>query len=232
VVTDKVLESTFTMRFQVPLALAAICQLCFCTGEDQKLLGDEDNILDSVRLALKKASIIDEVIDDFKPSCYVAPYYGGNHNVVDLGNTFKPSTTKEMPSLTILCPDMNETSGLTIVLTDPDAPSRNDPKWSEMCHWIAIIPTDLQGKYALKSPMAVGDVSEVIEYKPPGPPPKTGYHRYVFLLLEGDNTNLTAPEDRQHWGTGKERHGARDWAEKEGLEIVGANFFYEKNKEQ
>ena len=68
--------------------------------------------------------------------------------------------------------------------------------------------------------------------KPPGPPPKTGYHRYVFLLLEGDNTNLTAPEDRQHWGFGKKGHGVRDWAEKEGLEVVGANFFCAKNKKQ
>lgn len=30
--------------------------------------------------------------------------------------------------------------GLTIVLTDPDAPSRGDPKWSEVCHWIAKVP--------------------------------------------------------------------------------------------
>jgi hypothetical protein len=54
----------------------------------------------------------------------------------------------------------------------------------------------------------------------------------VFLLLEGNNTNLTAPEDRQHWGTGKKRHGVRDWAKTEGLEVIGANFFIEKNKKQ
>jgi phosphatidylethanolamine-binding protein (PEBP) family uncharacterized protein len=68
--------------------------------------------------------------------------------------------------------------------------------------------------------------------KPPGPPSKTGYHRYVFLLLEGDNSNLTAPEDRQHWGMEKERHGVRDWAKREGLEVIGANYFIEKNKKQ
>jgi len=28
---------------------------------------------------------------------------------------------------------------MTIILTDPDAPSRKDPKWSEMCHWIAEV---------------------------------------------------------------------------------------------
>lgn len=74
-------------------------------------------------------------------------------------------------------------------------------------------------------------MSDIID-KPPGPPSKTGYHRYVFVLLEGDNTNLTAPSEREHWGTGKERHGVRDWAKREGLEVVGANFFYARDKEQ
>lgn len=68
--------------------------------------------------------------------------------------------------------------------------------------------------------------------KPPGPPPKTGYHRYIFILLEGETTNLTAPDDRQHWGTGKQGHGVRDWAKKEGLKVIGANYFIEKNKKQ
>lgn len=68
--------------------------------------------------------------------------------------------------------------------------------------------------------------------KSPGPPPKTGYHRYIFVVLAGDISNLTAPTDRQHWGTGKVRHGVRDWAEKEGLRVVGANYFVEQNEEQ
>ena len=68
--------------------------------------------------------------------------------------------------------------------------------------------------------------------KPPGPPAKTGFHRYVFVLLQGDNNNLTVPEERKNWGTGKERYGVRGWAEKEGLKVVGANYFVSKNKIQ
>jgi len=68
--------------------------------------------------------------------------------------------------------------------------------------------------------------------KPPGPPPKTGFHRYVFVLLGGDNTNLTAPDKRKNWGTGKERHGVRKWAEEQGLVVLGANYFVAKNKKQ
>jgi phosphatidylethanolamine-binding protein len=197
--------------------------------------------------SLKKADIIDDVVNDFEPKCFLAPYYGKKHRSVTLGNAIKPSKTQIRPSLKIYCPDIQSTHGLTIVLTDPDAPSRSNPEWAEFCHWIGIIPVPDQE--FLEMSMASGAEKELVECtsslslvtdignnvaadKPPGPPPKTGYHRYVFLLLQGDNTNLTAPKDRKNWGTGKERHGVRDWAKKEGLEVIGANFFISKNKKQ
>lgn len=200
-------------------------------ADSQKVIGNSKGAFESIRHALKKADIIDDIVDDFMPKCFVAPIYEKKKKEypVALGNVLKPSKTKESPSLKIYCPGIHETPGLTIILTDPDAPSRSDPKWSEMCHWIGIIPTGEQ--YPVEGTLSKIK-NEVVKYKPPGPPPKTGYHRYVFLLLEGDNTNLTAPEDRQHWGFGKKGHGVRDWAEKEGLEVIGANFFYAKNKRQ
>lgn len=178
----------------------------------------------------------------------MVPLYGKKERPVALGNVFKEAKTKGKPALRIYCPHMQSTPGLTIALTDPDAPSRDDPKWSEMCHWISTIPIsnqdgvqiDLEGRTEEKDLVEcerfIGCFSCIANHqfidKPPGPPAKTGYHRYVFLLLEGDNSNLTAPEDRQHWGTGKKRHGVRDWAKQEGLEVIGANYFIEKNKKQ
>ena len=89
---------------------------------------------------MKKADIIDRIVDDFMPKCFVAPFYEKKENKypVVLGNALKPSKTQDSPSLKIYCPEVDTTSGLTIILTDPDAPSRNNPKWSEMCHWIGI----------------------------------------------------------------------------------------------
>ena len=81
------------------------------------------------------------MIDNFEAKCFVAPYYGKKERPVALGNIFKEPKTKEKPVLKIYCPHIKSTPGLTIALTDPDAPSRDNPKWSEMCHWIAIIPT-------------------------------------------------------------------------------------------
>lgn len=90
---------------------------------------------------MKKAQIIDDVVDEFVPKCFVSPVYETKKHKeypVALGNALKPSKTKEEPALRIFCPELETTTGLTIVLTDPDAPSRDNPKWSEMCHWIAI----------------------------------------------------------------------------------------------
>jgi hypothetical protein len=65
--------------------------------------------------------------------------------------------------------------------------------------------------------------------KAPAPPRGTGPHRYVFLLLEGVNTNLTKPEGRKRWGH-KNGFGVQGWAEDEGLVVVGGNFFYAKHE--
>jgi phosphatidylethanolamine-binding protein (PEBP) family uncharacterized protein len=73
------------------------------------------------------------------------------------------------------------------------------------------------------------ETNVLMSYYPPAPPKGTGFHRYVFVLLEGDaeeSSKLKAPEERKHWGYGKKRHGVRDWAKENGLRVVGANFFY------
>lgn len=132
-----------------------------------------------------------------------------------------------------------------ITLTDPDAPARDNPKWSEMCHWIAANLTLSSNtltilslpEHGLTSAEKISDPDDVIEYKPPGPPPKTGKHRYVFLVFAPKNgttepLRLKRPKERQHWGTGREGGGVRDWAEANGLVSVGANFVYAENEEQ
>lgn len=139
----------------------------------------------------------------------------------------------------------DDNSAYIIVLTDPDAPSREDPKWSEFCHWIAPLPsaavipvqdsTEADKRHSTSNDKK--KVSEqVVEYMGPAPPPKTGKHRYVFVLLKGDKSvvgKLKGPaEGRKNWETGKPRHGVRQWAEEYGLKVVGANFFMAQNKEQ
>lgn len=133
-----------------------------------------------------------------------------------------------------------------ITLTDPDAPSRNNPEWSEMCHWISANLTIAQDTFSIlplpefglsEHPELTEELSDIMEYKPPGPPPKTGKHRYVFLVFAPKNGTTeplhpSKPQDRQHWGTGKKGGGVRDWAGDNGLVPVAANFIYAENKKQ
>lgn len=132
------------------------------------------------------------------------------------------------------------TSGiqLTIALTDPDAPSRDNPKWSQICHWIA---TDVQLTHSTSTAQDNNDfhilggkdhqaLTEIMPYKAPGPPPKTGKHRYVFVALAPVNgttekLNLSTPRDRQRWGFEGERAGLREWARENGLGVVGKSFY-------
>lgn len=116
-----------------------------------------------------------------------------------------------------------------------------------MCHWIAtnvsvtprtfsILPLPEHGLVE-QEVTEQSSPDDVIEYKPPGPPPKTGKHRYVFLVFAPKNgttepLHLSKPKDRQHWGTGEEGGGVRDWAEANELVPVAANFVYAKNKKQ
>lgn len=52
---------------------------------------------------------------------------------------------------------------------------------------------------------------------------ETGKHRYVFLLYRhgSDTKDITGPKERKNWGTGKPRHGARQWAKGHDLTLVG-----------
>ena len=200
----------------------------------QHAIGDHQLILtDTIRDILISSNIIDEVLDDFTPTYSIAVSYASSHESVQLGNDIPVSAVESRPTFEFhaLSPDehADKNKTFTLILTDPDAKSREKPKMSEMCHWIMTnLTTPVPGPlHTFKS-----KEGELVEYLPPSPPPKTGKHRYVFVLLEGKTKHLTAPKERPHWGYGKIRHGIRDWTEENDLEVVGANFFYAANKKQ
>ncbi len=56
-------------------------------------------------------------------------------------------------------------------LSDPDAPSREDPKFGEWRHWLVV---NIPGNN-----IASGEVQA--EYVGAGPPKGTGLHRYIIL---------------------------------------------------
>ncbi|KAI9845455.1 MAG: mitochondrial thiamine pyrophosphate transporter [Thelocarpon superellum] len=113
-------------------------------------------------------------------------------------------------------------------MTDPDAMTPEHVKLFEFCHWIAtnvsLVPT------------AIASPAEVESYYPPGPPPKTGPHRYVFVLLRPrrghGSKDLTKPESRYHWGFSKPGQGLRLWANENDLEPVGNEHLKDEGSRQ
>ncbi|KAI6857596.1 dynamin GTPase [Hortaea werneckii] len=200
---------------------------------------------------LKKAEIIPTVLDSFHPK--LALDISWKHATAHVGNTLDPAKLQEQPKTTLSALNHDEVTSetspllqlgkmqLTIALTDPDAPSRKNPEWAQVCHWITTSPPNYGNAHdehfdsdlATKHP----HWKDIMPYKPPGPPPKTGKHRYVFVVLAPANgtkegLRLVKPADRQHWGYEKADLGLREWAEEMGLEVVGANFVYAQHAEQ
>lgn len=181
---------------------------------------------------LEKAEIIPTVLDSFLPSINLTIFWANATS--ELGNTVDPSLMQRHPDATgYLFPGVELSNKIQLVMgvTDPDAPSRDNPEWSEICHWLAVLKQDRDDDSDSDSDGAVDAFDkkkyyELMEYKPPGPPPKTGKHRYVFVLLAPINRttealHLTKPADRQHWGYKEERQGLRKWASNHGLEPIG-----------
>ncbi|KAF2723101.1 PEBP-like protein [Polychaeton citri CBS 116435] len=183
---------------------------------------------------LKVAEITPTVFEQFVPQLAIEASW--KHDSAKLGNTIDTSDVKKAPDISH--------PQLIVALTDPDAPSRDDPKWSEMCHWLITygpsstpaFPSSSSGSSSL---MPSKSYDDIYEYYPPGPPPKTGKHRYVLVALAPRNgtrepLDLEKPRDRRHWGFDYEgdRVGVSEWAKRNGLVVVGANFFYAINGKQ
>lgn len=215
-------------------------------------INDNLHFSSTIRDVLLDHEIIDQVLDDFEPTYYLDISWPSTHQKVLLGNNIKVKDVAKRPVFTFHPltgppsygdPSNDQNLTFTLILTDPDALSYEHPVKSEMCHWIVTnLTTPINGGdawstyYEIPEEIMHTEVAlkklpgEVKSYFPPGPPKKTGPHRYVFVLLEGDVTDLKPPKERPHWGYGKKRHGVRDWSEENHLTVVGANFFLAQHK--
>ena len=62
----------------------------------------------------------------------------------------------------------------TVLLVDPDAPSRSNPTMRSFLHWAVVnVPGEDRAR---------GDT--LVDYMGAAPPPGTGLHRYVFLVYQ------------------------------------------------
>ncbi|KAL4069186.1 phosphatidylethanolamine-binding protein [Scleroderma citrinum] len=187
--------------------------------------------------ALTAADIIPEVVPSlFSPEALLVISWPTGKEAT-LGNTLTALDTVHEPSIAFT-PMITQASydevSYTLVMTDPDAPSRKDPKLAQWRHWVVT---------GIKAPpptnVDTGDLSArftqppISPYYVPSPPPGSGPHHYyglfsVLLLYREPAVGVTvapnaperknSPKDRGKWN-------AATFAEEYGLKLVAANFF-------
>jgi len=169
--------------------------------------------------SLRQAQIIPDVLNTFSPLLSITANWSSTAKT-QLGNTLPPSALSHPPDLyadKVASAYLPSDITFVLALTDPDAPSRDNPKWSQVCHWLGSLKGD--------------SIKELVDYKPPAPPEGTGKHRYVVVVMVPANgtteeLDLEVPGDRRHWGYQGERSGVREFGVRNGLKVIGEFCFF------
>ncbi|KAI9243509.1 phosphatidylethanolamine-binding protein, partial [Helicostylum pulchrum] len=164
----------------------------------------------NITQSLKKADIIPDIVPQgFTSSTLVSVNYPNGEDVA-LGNFIKPSDSADAPTVTFIAPDPD--AEYTVLMVDHDAPSKEDHTYSPYRHWVvANIPSSADFSQA----------TELSGYIGPGPPPKTGDHRYIFLVYKQPKTDIafnTLPKEPHCWDY-------KPFVQENQLELIGVNFF-------
>ncbi|KAJ8952510.1 hypothetical protein NQ318_003306 [Aromia moschata] len=150
---------------------------------------------------------------DEAPSAKISIIYPGNVEV-KFGGELTPTQVKDQPEVKW---DADPSKYYVLAMVDPDAPSREDPKFREVNHWLVV---NVKG----------GDVStgEVItEYRGSGPPKGTGLHRYIFLVFEQkEKLTFDEPKTASNSRAHRLNFSIRKFAKKYNLGSAFAGNFY------
>ncbi|KAK7475380.1 hypothetical protein BaRGS_00033398 [Batillaria attramentaria] len=154
-----------------------------------------------------------DVIDNPPPKVLSIHYTGPNIHITP-GMVVTPTQVKDKPHVSF---EADPNAFYTLIMHDPDAPSRKNPKFGEYHHWMVV---NIPG----------GDVSkgeEVTGYMGSGAPKDTGLHRYVFLVYkQPEKKDFKLPKIPANHSKGRPKQKVRDYVSKMGLEeLVAGNFF-------
>jgi phosphatidylethanolamine-binding protein len=155
--------------------------------------------------ALRRERLIPDVLpESFVPSMLFSVVYPGGKEVV-LGNELLVSEAAEEPQVSFAPMNMpveqadsdGEEVAYTLVMFDPDVPMSSNPQFRSFRHWVVSLIISFVTEYltqamdkitGLKSPADTSAVTAssaalkthpaITPYRPPGPRPASGVHRY------------------------------------------------------
>ena len=175
-----------------------------------------------------KDKIIPDVVSS-EPQQLLTVEFSQSKKTVSSGNEITPGDSSTTPTISFVG---EKNIYYTCIMSDPDAPSRANPKKGEWLHWLVV---NIPGE----TPTADKGFT-VINYDGPGPPKKTGLHRYTFLIykqsklidtkdcdgLINDGKKNDDKKQRACWSVAK-------FTKKHSLAtLVAGNYFVSKNAVQ
>lgn len=123
----------------------------------------------SKEMEWKLSNIVPDVIDIAPKDTLQVTYSSGVK--ANFGNELTPIQVKDIPQISWEA----ETNALyTVILTDPDAPNKQNPTFGEVRHWLVV---NIQGNN-------ISSGTNLYEYIGSGPPAGSGLHRYIFLVFK------------------------------------------------
>ncbi|KAL7836909.1 hypothetical protein AOLI_G00281930 [Acnodon oligacanthus] len=141
----------------------------------------------------------------------------GSLEVDELGKVLTPTQVQNRPTL-IKWEGCNPEKLYTVAMTDPDAPSRKDPKFREWHHFLVV---NVKG-----NDISTGCVMS--DYVGSGPPKGTGLHRYVWLVYEQPGSlNCTEAVLTNRSGENRGKFKIANFRKKYGLGIPVAGTCYQ-----
>jgi len=170
--------------------------------------------ISAIEKSMIENQIVPDVIDECPKDSITIKYPSGVS--VNQGNELTPTQVKGKPTLTW---NANQNDFYTLIFSDPDAPSRSQPTFREVRHWmVGNIPGN-----------KVNEGETIVEFIGSGPPKDTGLHRYVTLVFKQPNGKIEFNEphvtnrSRDH----RLKTSTRDIAKKYGLGNPVAGNFYQ-----
>jgi len=163
---------------------------------------------------MEKECVVPDVIDVLPSNVLTVRYPSGA--TVNGGIELTPTQVKDIP--THIEWPVEEGAFYTLCMTDPDAPSRLNPKYREWHHWLVVNIPEAR----------VADGKTLSEYVGSGPPKGTGLHRYVFLVYKQPNGSIETDEKKLTNRSGENRgnFSIRNFAKKYNLgNPLAGNFF-------
>lgn len=163
--------------------------------------------------AFSSHEVVPDVVDK-APHKKIKIKYMKSDKEAKLGNELKPADVREMPYIHY---DGDADDFYTIIMTDPDAPSRKQPSRREFQHWTVV---NIPGEDVNKG-------ETLADYVGSGPPKDTGLHRYVFLLYKQPNKlSFNEPHRNNTHASTRAKFSVKQFAEKYKLgNPVAGNFF-------